>query len=46
VCFVDTKREKYEYNFNGIKFTVDVDRYQYDARYEVEVILTNDSEFD
>lgn len=45
VCFVHTQREKYEYDFNGITFNIDVDRYQYDARYEVEVILTDDSEF-
>lgn len=46
VCFVHTQREKYEYDFNGIKFNIDIDRYQYDARYEIEIILTNDSDFD
>jgi hypothetical protein len=46
VCFVDTKREKYEYNFNGIKFNLDVDRYQYDARYEIEVIVDENTDFD
>jgi len=46
VIFVHTQREKYEYNFNGIKFTIDVDRYQYDARYEVEVIVDENTKFD
>ena len=46
VTFVHTKREKFQYNFNGIVFNIDIDRYQYDARYEIEVILTDDSEFD
>lgn len=46
VIFVHTQREKYKYDFNGIKFTIDVDRYQYDARYEIEVVLYDDSQFD
>ena len=46
VVFVHTKREKYSYNLNGIQFNIDIDRYQYDARYEIEVIVTDDSDFD
>jgi ribosomal protein S20 len=46
VTFVHTKRGKYTYDFNGIQFNIDIDRYQYDARYEIEVIITDDSEFD
>lgn len=46
VIFVHTQREKYKYDFNGINFTIDVDRYQYDARYEIEIILDDNLEFD
>ncbi len=44
VIFVHTQREKYEYDFNGLKFSIDIDRYQYDARYEIELIIDLDQE--
>lgn len=44
VTFVHTQREKYEYNLNGLKFSIDIDRYQYDARYEIEVIINLDED--
>ncbi|MCP4523186.1 MAG: CYTH domain-containing protein [Candidatus Gracilibacteria bacterium] len=46
VTFVDTNREKYHYNLNGIEFHIDIDRYQYDSRYEIEIIITDGSDFD
>lgn len=42
VCFVHTKREKFIYDFNGLKFSIDIDRYQYDARYEIELVINLD----
>ncbi|MGB2111415.1 MAG: hypothetical protein ACPHY8_06445 [Patescibacteria group bacterium] len=44
MIFVHTQREKYEYNLNGLKFSIDIDRYQYDARYEIELIIDLDQE--
>ena len=38
IMFVDTIREKYEYNFEGQKINIDVDKYQYWERYEIEII--------
>ena len=46
VCFVHTQREKYEYYFNWITFNLDIDRYQHGARYEVELIILDDSKID
>jgi len=38
ICFIDTFREKYEYNYEWQKITIDIDRYQYWKRYEIEVL--------
>jgi len=45
ICFIDTFREKYEYNFKWQKITIDIDRYQYWKRYEIEVLYqSNENE--
>jgi len=38
IMFVDTFREKYEYIFEWQKISIDVDKYQYWNRYEIEII--------
>ena len=38
VLFVETNREKYFYEIDGEKITVDVDFYQYWKRYEIEMV--------
>ena len=38
ICFIDTFREKYEYNFKWQKITIDIDKYQYWKRYEIEIL--------
>jgi len=38
IMFVDTFREKYEYNYKWQKIIIDVDKYQYWERYEIEII--------
>lgn len=43
---VKTKREKYKYNYKGYTFYFDMDRYQYGARYEVELLFENDEGID
>jgi hypothetical protein len=46
IMFVDTLREKYEYNFNGQKINIDVDKYQYWERYELEIVIEIDEKED
>lgn len=38
IMFVDTFREKYEYNFKWQKIIIDIDKYQYWSRYEIEIV--------
>lgn len=38
IIFVDTKREKYRYNYKWQEIIIDVEEYQYWNRYEVEII--------
>jgi len=38
IMFIDTVREKYEYIFEWQKFNIDVDKFQYWERYEIELI--------
>ena len=42
ICFIDTFREKYEYSYKWQKITIDIDKYQYLKRYEVEVLYQSD----
>lgn len=37
IMFVDTFRKKYEYIFNWEKIIIDIDKYQYWDRYEIEI---------
>lgn len=37
IMFVDTFREKYEYEINWEKIKIDIDKYQYWERYEIEI---------
>lgn len=46
IMFVDTLREKYEYDFNWQKIYIDVDKYQYWKRYEIEIIIEIDENED
>lgn len=39
VMLVHTMREKYSYDFEGYNFILDIDRYQYGERYEIELLL-------
>jgi hypothetical protein len=38
IMFVDTFREKYEYTFKWQKINIDIDKYQYWTRYEIEIV--------
>ncbi len=38
IMFIDTKREKYSYDYKWYKISIDVEEYQYGTRYEVEII--------
>ncbi|MDQ7009090.1 MAG: CYTH domain-containing protein [Candidatus Gracilibacteria bacterium] len=46
IMFVDTLREKYEYKFSGQKISIDVDKYQYGERYEIEIVVEIDENQD
>lgn len=46
IMFVDTLREKYEYDFNWQKIYIDIDKYQYWKRYEIEIIIEIDENED
>lgn len=43
VVKVITQREKYTYEYKNHNFTFDIDRYQYGSRYEVELLLDDDT---
>ena len=38
IMFADTVREQYEYTFEWQKINIDIDRFQYWERYEIEII--------
>jgi hypothetical protein len=44
VLFVETNREKYTYIFESETITIDIDTYQYDKRYEIEIISETKTE--
>lgn len=44
--FVDTQRTRFQYEFEGYTFHIEVNIYQYDKRYEVELLLEDDSHID
>ena len=46
IMFVDTFREKYEYTFEWQKINIDVDKYQYWTRYEIEILIEIDENQD
>jgi len=46
IMFVDTFREKYEYNFKWQKISIDIDKYQYWERYEIELTYESDWNID
>ena len=41
IMFVDTLREKYEYVFKWQKINIDIDKYQYWTRYEIEIVYNS-----
>jgi len=41
IMFVDTFREKYEYTFKWQKINIDIDKYQYWTRYEIEIVYNS-----
>ena len=43
ICFIDTYREKYEYIFKWQKISIDIDKYQYWKRYEIEIVYNSKS---
>lgn len=43
IIFVDTKREKYKYNFKWQEIIIDVEEYQYWNRYEIEIVYSEDN---
>jgi len=45
ILTIETKREKYNINYKWIDYIIDVDRYKYWERYEIE-ISTNDENLD
>jgi len=44
VLFVDTKREKYKYNYKWSDLNIDVEEYQYWTRYEIEIVYNEDND--
>lgn len=42
--FVDTKREKYKYNYKWQELIIDVEEYQYWNRYEIEILYSEKNE--
>lgn len=38
IIFVDTKREKYIYNYQWTKINIDIEQYQYWTRFELEIV--------
>ncbi|MFK7780237.1 MAG: CYTH domain-containing protein [Candidatus Gracilibacteria bacterium] len=44
VLFVDTKREKYTYEYKGYNLNIDVEEYQYGTRYEIEIVYNEEDE--
>lgn len=46
VLKVETKREKYEIKYNWYNIYIDIDRFKYWERYEIEITLNDDSWID
>ena len=44
IMFVDTKREKYKYNYKWQEIIIDVEEYQYWNRYEIEIVYNENNE--
>ncbi|USN58601.1 MAG: CYTH domain-containing protein [Candidatus Peribacteria bacterium] len=44
--YIETKRKNFQYEFEGQNFSIDVDMYQYDKRYEIELTMEDDTGID
>lgn len=44
ILFIDTKREKYGYNYKWYNLNIDVEKYQYWTRYEIEIVYTENKD--
>lgn len=43
IIFIDTKREKYKHIFNWYEINIDVEEYQYNTRYELEIVYQEEN---
>ena len=43
ILFIDTKREKYIFDFKWYQINIDVEQYQYGTRYELEIVYNENN---